>query len=131
MLELTAPAEDFSPPLLRLQRESPSPLPRLVLRVVLGLLAALLAWAVFGRLDIVAVAPGKLVPQTYLKVVQPAEAGIVQELLVREGDVVGAGQVLVRMDRRISEPIAVSWRTNWRSSGCSWRASMPNCRVSP
>lgn len=103
MLELTAPAEDFSPPLLRLQREAPSPLPRLVLRVLLGLLAALLAWAVFGRLDIVAVAPGKLVPLTYLKVVQPAEAGIVQELLVREGDEVRAGQVLVRMDRRVSE----------------------------
>lgn len=103
LLGLTAHTEDFSPPLLRLQREAPSPLPRLVLRIVLALLATLLAWAAFGRLDIVAVAPGKLVPMTYLKVVQPAEAGIVRELLVREGDEVKAGQVLVRMDRHISE----------------------------
>jgi HlyD family secretion protein len=94
---------DFSPALLRLQREMPSPLPRLVLRIILGLLAVLLVWSTFGRLDVVAVAPGKLVPMTYLKVVQPAESGIVKQLLVQEGDEVKAGQVLVRMDRAVSE----------------------------
>lgn len=103
LLGLTAPVEDFSPPVLRLQREAPSPLPRLVLRIVLGLLAVLLFWAVFGRLDIIAVAQGKLVPVSYLKVIQPAESGIVAELLVHEGDEVKEGQVLVRMDRRVSE----------------------------
>ena len=100
---LTAPKEDFSPAILRLQREAPSPLPRLVLRGVLGLLAVLLLWATFGRLDIVAVAPGKLVPVSFLQVVQPAESGIVRELLVREGDAVKAGRPLVRMDTRMSE----------------------------
>ncbi|WIM05227.1 MAG: biotin/lipoyl-binding protein [Candidatus Nitricoxidivorans perseverans] len=103
LLGLTAPAGDFSPPILRLQQEAPSPLPRLVLRIVLGLLAVMLAWATFGRLDIVAVAQGKLVPVSYLKVIQPAESGIVAELLVREGDAVKEGQVLVRMDRHVSE----------------------------
>lgn len=103
LLGLTAPAEDFSPPILRLQKEAPSPLPRLALRLVLGLLAVLLLWAAFGRLDIIAVAQGKLVPMSYLKVIQPAESGIVAELLVREGDAVKEGQVLVRMDRRVSE----------------------------
>jgi len=94
---------DFAPALLRLQRDMPSPLPRLVLRIILVLLAVLLVWSIFGRLDVVAVAPGKLVPMTYLKVVQPAESGIIKELLVREGDEVKAGQVLVRMDRAVSE----------------------------
>lgn len=102
LLGLTAPPEDFSPPILRLQAAAPSPLPRLVLRIVLGLLAVLLLWAIFGRLDIVAVAQGKLVPVSYLKVIQPAESGIVAELLVREGDAVKEGQVLVRMDRHVS-----------------------------
>lgn len=100
---LTAPREDFSPPILRLQKAAPSPLPRLVLRIVLGLLVVMLLWATFGRLDIIAVAQGRLVPMTYLKVIQPAESGIVEELLVREGDEVKAGQVLMRMDRRVSE----------------------------
>lgn len=50
-----------------------------------------------------AVARGKLVPQSFLKIVQPAESGIVRDILVREGEEVGAGQVLVRMDARLSE----------------------------
>lgn len=103
LLGQTAPPEDFSPPILRLQAAAPSPLPRLVLRIILGLLAVLLLWATFGRLDIIAVAQGKLVPVSYLKVIQPAESGIVAELLVREGDAVREGQVLVRMDRHVSE----------------------------
>jgi HlyD family secretion protein len=63
----------------------------------------MLLWACFGRLDIVAVAQGKLVPQSYLKIVQPADSGIVREILVKEGDEVGQGQVLARMDTRLSE----------------------------
>ncbi|MBS0337643.1 MAG: HlyD family type I secretion periplasmic adaptor subunit, partial [Proteobacteria bacterium] len=51
-----------------------------------------------GRLDIVAVSDGKLVPSSYLKIVQPSEQGVVKEILVEEGERVRAGQVLVRMD---------------------------------
>jgi len=76
---------------------------RAVLYVLTGLLASLLIWAVVGRLDIVAVASGKLVPRTYVQIVQPAEAGIVREILVKEGEDVGKGQVLMRMDRQISD----------------------------
>ena len=94
---------DFSPPLLRLQDKSPDPLGRTVLRVLLALLAALLLWALIGKLDIVAVAEGKLIPESYLKIVQPAESGIVKEILVKEGQSVSAGQVLMRMDALISE----------------------------
>jgi hemolysin D len=94
---------DFSPPLLRLQDAAPHPLGRRVLWVLLGLLAALLIWALIARLDIVAVAEGKLVPQTYLKIVQPADSGIVKAILVREGESVKAGQVLMRLDTQISE----------------------------
>jgi len=60
----------------------------------------LLLWAAIGKLDIVASAEGHLVPRTYIKIVQPADAGIVQEILVHEGESVRAGQVLLRMDRK-------------------------------
>ena len=93
----------FAPDLDRIERETPSPLPRFVLYALLALLGALLTWAVFGKLDIVAVSEGKLVPQSFIKIVQPAEAGIVREILVAEGSRVNAGDVLVRMDSRISE----------------------------
>ncbi len=94
---------DFYPPLLRLTDSPPNPIGRKVLWLLLVLLAALLLWALIGRLDIVAVAEGKLIPHSYLKIVQPAESGIVKEILVHEGDTVEAGQVLMRMDMLISE----------------------------
>lgn len=81
----------------------PSPLAGWMLRVLIALLICVSLWTVFGRLDIVAVADGKLVPASYLKIVQPAEQGIVKEILVREGERVLAGQVLIRMDAVVSE----------------------------
>ncbi|MGH8657673.1 MAG: HlyD family type I secretion periplasmic adaptor subunit [Gammaproteobacteria bacterium] len=42
-------------------------------------------------------------PQTYVKIVQPAESGILREILVNEGDRVTEGQALMRLDTEISE----------------------------
>lgn len=105
-------ALDFSPPLLRLQQSAPNPLGRKVLWALLILLVLLAVWTVVGRLDIVAVAEGKLVPQSYVKIVQPAESGIVKEILVKEGDTVRAGQVLMRMDTLITDADAKSIQTD-------------------
>jgi hemolysin D len=94
---------DFAPGLIGLQQTPPSPLPRMVLRGLMLLLLAMLIWSYFGRLDVVAVAEGKLVPVSYLKIVQPSEAGIVREIAIKEGQTVQAGQVLVRMDANQAE----------------------------
>ena len=89
---------DFAPALLRIKEKPTAPLAGWMLRLLLALVAGVFIWAVFGRLDIVAVADGKLVPVSYLKIVQPAEQGIVKEILVQEGQLVRQGQVLIRMD---------------------------------
>jgi HlyD family secretion protein len=78
-----ADPRDFRPAIVRLQETPPHPLGRRVLWTTLAFLAALVLWSAFGRLDIVAVAEGKLVPDTYVKIVQPADAGVVKEILVR------------------------------------------------
>jgi HlyD family secretion protein len=78
-------------------------MPRVVVVLLAGLVAATLTWATLGKLDVVSVAEGRLVPQSYLQVAQPADGGIVRELLVREGDQVSAGQVLARLDPSLSE----------------------------
>ena len=95
---LAAHPADFAPDLLAIQEQPPARLPRTVGYVTAGLFAALLAWAAFGQLDIVAAAEGRLVPRNYSRVLQPAEAGVLREVLVRDGDAVKAGQVLLRMD---------------------------------
>lgn len=112
---------DFLPALLRIQDKPPHPLGQRVLWVLLVLIALLILWAIFGRLDIVAVAPGKLVPHSYVKVVQPAEAGIVKEILIKEGETVRAGQVLMRMDALISEADAMSLEADARRKHLSLR----------
>lgn len=93
----------FAPDMVRLQLEQPSPMPRAVLYAVVTLLLLMLAWAIFGKLDIVAVTHGKLIPQSFLKIVQPAEAGVVRDILVAEGQSVREGEVLVRMDTRLAD----------------------------
>lgn len=85
-------------PLFEIASRPPARAPRWTLGLICTLFGLLLAWAAFAELDIVAVAPGRLVPQTHVKIVQPAAAGIVREILVEEGDAVAEGEVLVRLD---------------------------------
>lgn len=94
---------EFAAGLTALHEQAPSPLPRAVLYVIAALIAITFAWAAFGSVDIVAVADGRLVPQTYVKIVQPAEHGTIKEILVREGESVQAGQVLMRMDAQLAD----------------------------
>jgi len=94
---------DFDPDILRLQQQHPSPLPRAMLWSLFALLGGLLLWAVFGRLDIIAVAHGRLVPHSALKIIQAPDSGIVKELLVHEGDIVRTGHIVARMDEIFSE----------------------------
>ena len=100
---LAPEARDFAPDLLTLQESPPSRLPRAAMLLVVLLLALLMAWSVWARLDIVATAQGRLVPATYTKVVQPSEAGVVSEILVKDGDVVRAGQLLLRLDASLAQ----------------------------
>jgi HlyD family secretion protein len=112
---------DFSPPLLRIQEQPPAPLAGWMLRLLLALLAGLVLWSVFGRLDIVAVADGKLVPSSYLKIVQPAEQGIVKEILVKEGEAVKEGQVLIRMDPVLATADIKSMQTEYHNKRIALR----------
>lgn len=57
-----------------------------------------LLWAVFGKIDIVAVAPGRIVVSERTKTLQPLETSVVRQVLVKDGDAVHAGQVLVELD---------------------------------
>jgi HlyD family secretion protein len=76
----------------------PSPLATRLLHCLLALLCCVALALVFGRLDIVAVAEGRLVPRVALPIVQPASSAVLAEILVAEGETVLPGQVLLRLD---------------------------------
>src|SRR5207248_7030210 len=60
-------------------------------------------WAIFGRVDIIATASGKIVPTGRTKTIQPLETGIVAAIHVGDGDHVTAGQLLIELDRTVTE----------------------------
>jgi hemolysin D len=86
----------FLPAALSLQETHPAP--RRVALVVCTLFVVALVWAIVGKIDIVAVAPGRIVVSERTKTLQPLEASVVKRVLVKDGDVVQAGQVLVELD---------------------------------
>lgn len=57
-----------------------------------------LIWASLASLDEIATGAGKVIPTSHIQIVQNLEGGILSEILVREGDVVQKGQILVQMD---------------------------------
>lgn len=95
---MSGEALEFAPGLLSIQESPPGKLPKTILYLVMILFALLLLWAIFGKLDIVATTEGRLIPKSYVKIVQPSEGGIVEEILVHEGQTVHAGEALMRMD---------------------------------
>ncbi len=59
--------------------------------------AAFVSWANWAKLDEVTRGQGKIIPSSETKTLQSLEGGIVEEFLVREGEQVKKGQVLIRL----------------------------------
>ena len=101
--ELTGPARmadeaAFLPAALSLEETPAHPAPRRLAMAICALLVIAIVWATFGEIDIVAVAPGRIVVSERTKTLQPLEAGVVKRVLVKDGDAVTTGQVLVELD---------------------------------
>jgi len=63
-----------------------------------GLLATALVWAAFCNIEEVTTGSAKIVPSSREQVLQSLEGGILQEMLVHEGDTVEKGQIVARID---------------------------------
>ncbi|MEQ6889487.1 HlyD family type I secretion periplasmic adaptor subunit [Halomonas sp. CS7] len=71
---------------------------RAFLYVVVLAVAALLVWAWLAPIDEVTRGTGRVIPSSQLQRVQSFDGGVVQEILVREGERVEAGELLMRID---------------------------------
>jgi adhesin transport system membrane fusion protein len=69
-----------------------------IVHASLAVVGVLLLWAAFARVDEVTRGEGRVVPSRQLQVLQSLDGGVVAEILVREGQEVEAGQMLLRID---------------------------------
>ena len=92
----------FLPAALEVVETPPSPVGRAVAATIVAFFCVALAWTVLGTVDIVAVAPGKIVPTGRSKVIQPFETGVVRAIRVHDGQTVKAGEVLIELDPTMS-----------------------------
>jgi len=89
---------EFLPAALEVLETPPSPAARLLVGTIVLFFLAASAWAVLGKVDVIATAPGHVLPQGKVKVVQPLDTGIVRAIHVQDGDRVREGQLLIELD---------------------------------
>lgn len=88
----------FLPAALELQETPVSPAPRITMWLLMAFALIALLWAMFGHIDVVAIAHGKIVSNDRTKVIQPIETATVKAIKVTNGQAVKAGDVLVELD---------------------------------
>ena len=93
----------FLPAALEIVETPPSPTRRAIGATIIALFCLALIWATLGSVDIVATAPGKIIPSGRTKVIQPFETGVVSAIHVRDGQSVKAGDVLIELDPTMTE----------------------------
>src|SRR6202521_5819596 len=94
---------EFLPAALEIIETPPSPIGRLGAYCLVAVFAVAIVWAWFGRVDIVAVSKGKIIPTGHTKIVQPFEIGVVRAILVHDGQKVGVGDVLIELDPTMNQ----------------------------
>lgn len=94
---------EFLPAAEEIVETPAAPLGALVVWLVALLLIVALAWSYFGRIDIVAVANGKISTEGSTKIIQPAISGVVTNINVHEGQRVKKGETLLALDKTTAE----------------------------
>jgi hemolysin D len=94
---------DFLPAAIEVLETPASPAARAIAWAIMALFALAVVWASIGKVDVVAVAQGRIVPAGRSKVVQPLEAGVVKAIHVQDGQSVRAGEVLIELDATAAE----------------------------
>ncbi len=92
---------EFLPAAEEIVETPAAPLGQIVVWLVTILLIVALAWSYFGRIDIVAVANGKVSTEGSTKIIQPAVSGVITKINVREGQAVKQGDVLIELDKSV------------------------------
>ena len=92
----------FLPAALEIVETPPSPIGHAIGATIVTLVCLGLIWSIFGHVDIIAFAQGKVVPSGRVKLIQPLETGVVRAIRVHDGQSVKAGDVLIELDPTVT-----------------------------
>lgn len=73
--------------------------PRVMLWLILFILVIFMIWASVSNIDQVSRAQGQVIASSRTQVIQSSDGGVIEEMLVKEGDMVKKGQLLVKLDK--------------------------------
>lgn len=90
--------QEFLPAALEILETPPSPVRMALIWVMAAFVTVALLWCFFGRLDVIAMAQGKVQPPGRVKVVQPTETAKVLRIGVQNSARVREGEILVEFD---------------------------------
>jgi hemolysin D len=94
----TRDEREFLPAALEIVDTPPSPVGRAIGLTIILVAIVAIVWSIFGKVDIVATASGRIVPAGKTKIVQPADTGIVTAIHVTDGAQVKAGDILIELN---------------------------------
>ena len=94
---------EFLPAALSLQEKPVSSTARLTGRLMMLMVILALLWSIFGHIDIIVNATGKIIPSNRTKTIASVDVASVKVLYVTEGQLVHAGDVLVELDSSSSD----------------------------
>ncbi len=110
----------FSPAAIRIE-SGPAPFyGRLIIWAIMLLAMIAFAWAYLGKVDIVAVAPGKIIPMGKVRQVQPFERAVVREIHVSDGQRVARGDPLISFDSTFSAAEQRQASEDLQDAGARW-----------
>lgn len=107
----------FLPAALEVTETPPSPIGRAILWSIIAVTFGALLWSCLAKVEMVAIAEGRLVPTGRLRSVEALEPALVRTIAVREGQHVTAGQVLIELDPTMTDADAESAITELSTAG--------------
>lgn len=107
---------EFMPAAIEIEKTPASPIGRTIIYAIVLLFAIAVLWATFGKIDIVAVAQGKVVPSERVKIIQPLETAVIELIHVEEGQAVKAGDPLITLNTNITEADVRRFRQEWQGT---------------
>lgn len=89
--------QQFLPAVLEITETPPSPLGRATMYAIIGVFCFALLLSLICKVDIIAIASGKIISSGHNKLIQPLKSGVVADIFVRDGQAVKKGDPLVQI----------------------------------